>query len=432
MAEKHARLPFINKDTAPGLLLLLATAIALYLANSSFADTYFMVLKEKFQVGFKNQGKLELTIGHWINDGLMVVFFLLAGLEIKREIMQGELSTWRKASMPIMAAIGGMVVPALFFYLFNPSGETANGWGIPMATDIAYSLGLLALLGSRVPLKLKLFLTALAIADDLGAIMVIAIFYSSHLALGQLLLALGIYVGLIIMNQSGVKKLWKYILPGLAFWACFIHSGIHPTIAGVMFAFVIPINAELSGPRVRLNIKKHLLRLKPRDLERHNPISSATQQHRLSKIEEVTKAAQPPLLKLEHKLHGFNSFIILPLFALANAGVVFSGNVIEGLGSNLSLGIIGGLFFGKFIGISLFTYLGEKLKLGTLDPDLTWKRIMGLGFMAGIGFTMSLFISNLAFSNEELVNQSKLAILAASFLSAVIGLSLIKSTLKQD
>ena len=367
---------FIESEQASGVILIVCMVTSIAIANSYFGNGYldFWHTKVGFEIGDTISFKYSLE--HWINDGLMAVFFLMIGLEIERELYIGELSDLRNATLPIFAAIGGMVTPALLHFLLNRGTETQAGMGIPMATDIAFALGALALLGSRVPISLKIFLAALAIIDDLGAIVIIALFYMGSFSLLYFVLALGIFAGLLILNRLGVHRLPFYLIPGFVMWYFMLKSGIHATIAGVLLAFAIPF---------------------------------------------ARGDEKSPSYKLQHFLHRPVAFIIMPLFALANAGFVIAGNGIEGLATSNSLGIIAGLFFGKPLGIVLFSVLAVKLGLSQLPSDLFWRHIIGAGFLGGIGFTMSIFITLLAFSNPEIIQNSKISILLGSFMAGTVG-----------
>ena len=367
---------FFQSSSSAGILLIICVLISLIIANSDLADGFenFLTL----EVGFNASGlALRYPIILWINDGLMAIFFLLVGLEIKREIIEGELSTLRQASLPVLAALGGVAVPALIYFLFNHSdAATSGGWGIPMATDIAFALGILSLLGNRVPTGLKIFLAALAIVDDLIAILVIAVFYSTDLHFIYLGYAGGIFALLLIFNRLGIKNLFFYILPGIVMWYFIHHSGIHATIAGVLTAITLPTN----------------------DTE-----------------------TESPLEKLEHFLTMPVNFIIMPIFAIANTNITFESGMVEGLAGNLGVGIILGLFLGKPIGILLMSWLSVKLDLASLPDNTNWSHVIGLGLLAGIGFTMSIFIALLSFDQVALQNEAKFAILIASVLSGICG-----------
>ncbi len=426
---------FINEEAYGGVLLIIATIAALIWANSSFYESYYHIWHE-IKVGFA-WGDLDMisSLHHWINDGLMALFFFVIGLEIKREIMGGELSTIKKASMPIAAAIGGMLIPALFyaFMTFN-NPDYLVGWGTPMATDIAFALGLLAMLGSRVPLNLKIFLTALAIADDLGAVMVIAVFYTESIDFTELLYAAFFLGVLIIANFMGVRRTIFYALIGfIGVWIAFIYSGVHATIAGVLIALTIPARTNISENDYVNKLSVYLHKFKKEQPDKNSTLLTKKQVHLISEIEALNDEAHTPLQKLEHTLHPVTAFFILPVFALSNAGVHINGSIIEMLIHPISLGIIAGLVLGKFIGISLFSRLVVKLKIAALPEGVTWNQIYGAAFLAGIGFTMSMFISDLAFEDDEFKQIAKVGIMAASMLSATIGIIwLIISTKNMD
>lgn len=372
---------FFQSGKVGGIILLFCVIISLTIANSSLATNFSTFLSQN--LGF-NIGSVEIkySISAWINDGLMAIFFLLVGLEIKRELIEGELSTVKKASLPVLAAVGGMAIPALTYFFFNKGEATASGWGIPMATDIAFALAIIAMLGKSVPASLKIFLAALAIADDLGAILVIAIFYTEQIHWNYLLMGGGIFALLLALNYFKVKSLWFYLIPGIFLWYFVHHSGIHATIAGVLLAFTIPTNDT--------------------DIE-------------------------SPLEKLEHFLTVPVNFLIMPIFALANTNITFEKGMIEGLNSPLGFGIIVGLFFGKTIGITLFSWFAVKIKLGKLPSGANWQHVIGVGMLAGIGFTMSIFISLLSFSDPFHITEAKFAILCASVISGLIGFVYLKS-----
>ncbi len=419
---------FLDRETSGGLLLIAATIFALVLGNSQWADAYHHYLTDEFLFELSDHFSFGLTIEEWINDGLMAIFFLVAGMELKREIMVGELSSLKKASMPLLGALGGMVVPALIFVALNSGTENISGWGIPMATDIAYSLGIIGLLGRRVPAQLKVFLVALAIADDLGAILVIALFYSNELSWLFLGAGGGLFVLLMLCNHFGVKSLFWYILGGVVLWYCFLNSGVHPTIAGVLFAITIPIKPKLDSKILKERTANNVAALEKADIENRDPMQDIRQRKILKDIKTDTENSRPPLLKLENALIDFNAFFIIPIFAIANAGVKLDVSLLEVLSGSLGLGILLGLAVGKVLGISLFAFIGEKLGLSELHASLRWKHIIGIGMIAGIGFTMSLFITNLAFTDPELVKVSKISILIASLVAALGGITTLLFT----
>ena len=378
---------FFKLEAASGLVLLISAAIALIISNSNFSSLYFGTLQSYLFIGINSIG-LKMSLHHWINDALMAVFFFFVTLEIKREFINGELSSPKQALLPIIAAIGGMLVPALIYIYINfGNGDTINGWAIPSATDIAFSLGVLSLLGSRVPISLKVFLTALAIIDDLGAIIIIAFFYAGDLSIQYLTLLLLTFIALLILNKSGVKKFLPYLILGLILWFFTYQSGVHATISGVLLATVIP--------------------------------------HR-KKNKEYSL-----LTKIEHNISSYVAFGIMPLFALANAGVSLDGINLESLLSPVPLGIVLGLFVGKQIGVFLFSIIAIKLKIAQMPNNANWMSFYGVGILAGIGFTMSLFIGNLAFvENIEYIDSVKIGVLTGSLLSTLVGYGLLLLTSK--
>ena len=371
---------FLKSEQASGIILILCTMTAIVIANSPFGKGFLDFWHSK--VGFE-LGDLhwKYSVEHWINDGLMAIFFLLIGLEIERELYVGELSDVKNASLPIFAALGGMATPALLHFGLNWGTATQRGMGIPMATDIAFALGVLSLLGNRAPVALQIFLVALAIIDDLGAIVVIALFYVHDFSLLYLVLALGIFVGLLILNRLQVHRLCLYLIPGLIMWYCMLKSGIHATLAGVLLAFAIPFT--------------------------HDNDTS-------------------PSYHVQHFLHKPVTFIIMPLFALANTGIVFSGNWANSLLTSNSLGILVGLVLGKPLGIVLCTFLAVKLRVSQLPSEVVWRHIIGAGFLGGIGFTMSIFITLLAFGNPDLIQGSKISILLSSLVAGATGFLILR------
>lgn len=412
---------FLDRETTGGLLLILGTVGAIVIANTDLAPAYHAFLEDEFVIGLQDFLELKLSLEVWINDGLMVIFFLVAGLEIKREVLVGELSSFKKAAMPILAALGGMLFPAAIFALFNFNTDTVHGWGIPMATDIAYCLGIMGLLGKRVPAQLKVFLVSLAIADDLGAILIIAFFYSSEIAWMRLIIAGGLLLILILLNFRGVKHLWLYVVIGLGFWLCFIHSGIHPTIAGVLFAITIPVKPKMQGTQLRDKVNRHIANLEATNIDDFDPVADKRQHESLKELRRDAKQSQPILLRLENSLTGFNSYVIIPVFALANAGVKLDVGIGEVMTHHLGLGIIVGLVLGKAVGISLFSFISKKTGLASISDELSWGHIIGAGFLAGIGFTMSLFITNLAMEDQQMIQIAKISIMLASVIAVLIG-----------
>lgn len=424
---------FITEEAYGGVLLILATIIAMYWANSSFYESYHHIWHD-FKVGFV-WGKIDMvaSLHHWINDGLMALFFFVVGLEIKREVMGGELSSMKKASLPIAAAIGGMILPATLYAIVAINyPEYINGWGIPMATDIAFALGLLAMLGDRVPLNLKIFLTALAIADDLGAVMVIALFYTESIDMNELLYAGICLVILTIANFTGIRKTIFYAIIGFAgVWIAFIYSGVHATIAGVLIALTIPARTKISEADYIDKLKSYINKFKKENPNENTTLLTKQQVHIIADIEELSDKAHTPLQKLEHALHPVTAYFILPIFALSNAGVHIDGSIDDMLIHPISLGIIAGLVLGKFIGIALFSKIMVRLKIASLPEGVSWHQIFGVAFLAGIGFTMSMFISDLAFKEEEFKQIAKVGIMVASVLSAIIGMLWLHLTTKK-
>jgi Na+:H+ antiporter, NhaA family len=415
---------FIHKSTSTGIVLLITTVIALLIANSPLADEYDHFLNT--EVGFIF-GSFEFheSVLHWINDGLMAIFFLLVGLEIKRELLVGELSNIRAALLPICAAIGGSVVPAAIYLVFNANGTGIDGWGIPMATDIAFSLGLLALLGTRVPLSLKIFLTAVAIVDDLLAVLVIAFFYSSGINFTMLGIGFTLLAVLLVANVLGIQNLPFYIIVGIFIWAAFLQSGVHATIAGVLVAWTIPARNRIDLPTFLGRSRLILERL---DDSEHVPslmLTGEIHQAALIELEEITEEVQAPLQKLEHKLHNPVAFFVMPLFAFANAGVVLSLESITGGGFSISIGIILGLVLGKPLGILLFLWLISRAGIASLPPGIRWSHMVGVACLAGVGFTMSLFVASLAFRNDPALQTAKMGILIASLIAGSIGFFLL-------
>ncbi len=377
---------FFNNSQSSGIILIFCVLISLLIANSSAAENFQHFLDQEVGTHFFG---LEYPVSIWINDGLMAVFFLLVGLEIKRELVEGELSSFKNASLPIFAAVGGMLIPAVIYSIFNTGTEYSNGWGIPMATDIAFSLAIISMLGKKIPNSIKIFLAALAIVDDLGAILVIAVFYTEQIHWSYLLLSFGVTALLFILNFLKVTKTIFYIIPGLFLWYFLHHSGIHATIAGVLLAFSIPTNAS--------NV-------------------------------EIS-----PLEKLEHQLHIPVSFLIMPIFALTNTNITFSSEMVAGVTSTLGLGIICGLVLGKLIGINLFSLIAIKLKLSSLPQNSNWLQMIGVGLLAGIGFTMSIFIALLSFKGEiPIQDEAKFAILIASFIAAIAGFTILSVSSKEN
>ncbi len=413
---------FIEKQTSVGLLLIFSAILAMIIANSPLADSYHALWKQYIHIGF-NDNIIRKNLLHWINDGLMSMFFFLVGLELKREIMHGELSKIREALLPVMAAVGGMIIPALIYYSLNSGTPAVSGWGIPMATDIAFALGILYLLGDKVPLSLKVFLTAIAIVDDLGAVLVIAFFYTSDLSFENLGMAAFFLMILLSANYIGIRNTLFYAVMGIGgLWLAILLSGVHATIAAVLAAFAIPTSRRINTPVFLRKVKwltneiKKVRGAYKNDLEEDQEIS-----HTIEKFSSLAVAATPPLQRLEHALHPFVSFVVLPIFAFANAGVTITSESLQFFTSPVTLGVILGLLFGKFFGIVLFTRAMVWFKVCKLPKGVKWPHIYGVGILAAIGFTMSLFITELAFVNEDHMVQAKIGILSASLLAGVLG-----------
>ncbi len=424
---------FIHQETAGGLLLILATIVALFWANSSYYSSY-QYFWYNLKVGF-TWGNFQLigSLHHWINDGLMALFFFTVGLEIKREIIGGELSTIKKASLPIVAALGGMLVPVVVYSLvLINKPELMHGWGVPMATDIAFALGLLAMLGKRVNIQLKIFLTALAIADDLGAILVIAIFYTKAIDFKELVTAAVFMVVLIVANYAGIRRALFYAVVGFSgVWLSFLFSGVHATIAGVLIALTIPARTRIDE-RTYISRLENLLRKFREVNPNNNPLLSKEQAHVIENIDKVNDDAQTPLQKLEHFLHPVTTYFILPVFALANAGVHVEGKIFDLILHPIAMAIILGLVLGKFIGISLFSRIMVKLKLAILPEGVSWNQIYGVALLAGIGFTMSIFISELAFNEAAFRQIAKVGIMTASVIAALLGMIWLAKSSKKE
>ncbi|MDX1363650.1 Na+/H+ antiporter NhaA [Arenibacter latericius] len=413
---------FMKQQKSGGIVLVISVVIALILANSSLSEYYFSFFNQKLGLQFEGEPFLKYSLLHWINDGLMAVFFFVLGLELKREIVGGELSNPRKALLPIGAAIGGVIVPAIIYILLNPTGEASNGWGIPMATDIAFALGILYLLGDKIPLSLKVFLTALAIIDDLIAVMVIAFFYTSDISLISLSIGLGFVVIMLIGNKMGIRNIFFYAILGIAgVWTAFLLSGVHATIASVLAAFTIPADMRIKESTYIKKIQTYLGKFQNIDPNHNIPTLTNEQIHILDKIKLDTRKIIPPLQRLEHGMHPFVTFFIIPVFALANAGVSIAIDPEQLFSTNVALGVALGLVIGKLVGVVGATLLLVKLKVAPLPHGMSIKNLFGIGFLASIGFTMSLFITSLAFTSEVYMVQAKIGIFIASIIGALGG-----------
>lgn len=414
---------FVQIESFSGILLLSMTILALILANSSFSEGYQSFWQ--YEIGFTTPFlELQKPLILWINDGLMAVFFFLIGLEIKREFLIGELNSMKKIAFPLFGALGGMLVPVLFYLFLNSNPETVQGWGIPMATDIAFSLAVLKVLGSRVPLSLKIFLTAFAIVDDIGAVLVIALFYSGSIDGVMLGSALGLLLVLYLLSYKGIYN--KYVLTffSIVIWTLFLKAGIHPTLAGILLAFSVPVLQKMNTSSFIANLDQLIVRIKAAKVLK-TPLLSKEQVAEIDHLQDWTEQYQSPLQRLEHNLHGWVAYFIIPLFALANAGVSFNSSV--ALDMALMTNIIICLVIGNSVGISSIILLAKKLKFIEVPRDIGVAQIIGVAFLAGIGFTMSIFIGGLAFQNApQYIDSAKVGILIGSLISAVIGFLILR------
>jgi NhaA family Na+:H+ antiporter len=416
---------FIQNSTTSGILLFAVAVLALLLANSPWEKAYHQFWEHTFSIGYDSY-QVSQSLHYWINDGLMAIFFFVIGLELKREVMAGKLSRPKDAILPVAAGLGGMLVPALLYLSLNPSGETSTGWGIPMATDIAFALGILYLLGNKAPLSLKLFLTVLAIADDIGAVLVIAFFYTPSIVMTSLLYGGGFLLVLVIGNLLGIRSIVFYGAVGIGgLWLAFLLSGVHATIAGIVVALTIPANVKINDTHFVTKMKTLT-----KDFEQSTPSQVTLLTHEqleiVEKIRFYSLAALTPLQRLEHALHPLVAFVVMPIFALANAGITFSGGFTENMFSQVSLGVILGLVVGKFVGIVGISTLLVLFRLASLPEGMTWRHIYGVALLAGVGFTMSLFITDLAFENPTLIIQSKIGIFMASIIGGIGGYLVLK------
>ena len=414
---------FVKIEGFGGILLLIATLTALIWANSALGASYTSIWN--YKVGIKTESfELYKPLLLWVNDGLMTVFFFLIGLEIKREVLIGELNSFKKMAFPLFGAIGGMIIPVLFFLILNQNESTFKGWGIPMATDIAFSLAILNALGKRVPLSLKIFLTAFAIVDDLGAVLVIAIFYSGTISMSLLGTAIVLLLFLYFLSYKRYYSKFVLVTMGVIIWVLFLKSGIHPTLAGVLLAFAVPIRQSINTPAFIENLVTITNNIKDASISK-KPILSKEQIQEIDELQEWTGKYQSPLQHMEHSLHGWVAYLIIPLFALANAGVVITGG--DNLDTMLIINIVVCLVLGKSIGITSIVVLAQKLKLLTVPKEISLQHIIGTSFLAGIGFTMAIFVSNLAFSDDPSYNLSaKMGILIGSLIAAILGYLILR------
>ncbi|MAB37467.1 MAG: Na+/H+ antiporter NhaA [Aequorivita sp.] len=414
---------FVNLQSSSGILLLATTIIALIWANSAFSESYLSFWN--YEIGIVTDSfELKKPLILWVNDGLMAIFFFLIGLEIKREFLIGELNSTKKVMFPLFGAIGGIALPVILYIILNQNPDTLKGWGIPMATDIAFALAILKVLGNRVPLSLKIFLTAFAIVDDLAAVLVIAIFYSSSLNLILLAYALGILAVVYFLSYKGFYFEFFTIVVGFVIWLLFLKAGLHPTLAGILMAFAIPVRQKISTHEFTDQLDTVVKKIKDSTILQ-KPVLSVEQLHLIEDLEGWSDKYRSPLQHLEHKLHNWVAYLVIPIFALANAGVAISGG--EGLETVLIVNIMVCLIIGKSIGISVVIFLARKLKIIEVPADITNKQIIGVSFLAGIGFTMAIFIAGLAFSSSpEYIDSAKIGILIGSFISAIIGYGILR------
>lgn len=416
---------FIHQEHTSGIVLFISVVIAIIWVNSPLQHYYHELWEIKFSIGFSGH-VLDHSLHLWINDGLMAIFFFVIGLELKREFIAGELSTVKKASLPMVAALGGMLVPAIIYFLINKGTSAEHGWGIPMATDIAFALALLSIAGKHIPASVKVFLSALAVADDLGAVLVIAVFYSSHIALMPLTIGVWLLVFLLIGNKMGIRSIAFYLIIGFGVWVAFLLSGVHATIAGVLVAFTIPARTRINEKSYAESIRKLLFDFE-KAIPNNSTLTTPEQHDTIEQIKTVSADAETPLQKVEFALHPWVAFVVMPLFALANAGIVIGSGFFSSLVNPVSLGVTIGLLAGKFTGVLLATWL--MVKFGApLPARATWKQITGVALLAGVGFTMSLFISGLAFTHPEMIDQAKYGILLASLLAGISGVMVLRKS----
>lgn len=415
---------FIHLEYTSGIVLLISVVIAIAWANSPFHDFYEHLWHINFSVGF-DKFLLSHPLHIWINDGLMAIFFFVIGLELKREFMEGELSSLQKASLPMTAALGGMLVPAVIYFVINKGTHAAHGWGIPMATDIAFALALLSMASKHIPVSVKIFLSALAVADDLGAVLVIAFFYTEQINFMPLAIGAGFLILLMLGNRMGIRSALFYLLLGIGAWIGFLLSGVHATIAGVLVAFTIPAVTRIDEQIYSSNLRKLSYDFEA-DIPQRGSLITPLQNKTIQKVKTLSMAAETPLQTIEHALHPWVAFGIMPLFALANAGIVITSDFFSSIINPVSIGVAAGLIVGKFTGILLFCWIMVRYKISSLPEGANWKHIAGVALLAGIGFTMSLFISGLAFGDPVLINQAKYGILIASIIAGILGTIVLK------
>ena len=422
-------LQFLHRERSSGIVLGIFVLLALVLANSPFREAYTHFLEHHFGFSINGQTYLDFSLEHWINDGLMSMFFFVVGLELKREFIGGELRDLRKVTLPVVAALCGMLFPAAIYLIFNAGAATSQGWGIPMATDIAFALAVLQLLGNRVPMSAKVFLTTLAIVDDLGSVVIIALFYTTEISFASLAIGFVVLTVMFAGNRLGVKSVWFYGILGIGgVWVAFLTSGVHATISAVLAAMVIPAGARIPEAAFLARIRKLTRQFEnaaPNDVRTLEP----EQVEILARVQADSSRAIPPLQRLEHGLHPLVAFVVMPIFALANAGISFVDLNFGAVFSNgVAIGVMAGLLVGKPVGIVFAVWITERLGFGRRLRGMTWQRVWGLGFLAGIGFTMSMFITMLAFTSPENAIQSKLGIFAASIVGGIAGYIILRKS----
>ena len=422
-------LQFLHRERSSGIVLGIFVLLALVLANSPFREAYTHFLEHHFGFSINGQTYLDFSLEHWINDGLMSMFFFVVGLELKREFIGGELRDLRKVTLPVVAALCGMLFPAAIYLIFNAGAATSHGWGIPMATDIAFALAVLQLLGNRIPMSAKVFLTTLAIVDDLGSVVIIALFYTTEISFASLAIGFVVLTVMFAGNRLGVKSVWFYGVLGIGgVWLAFLTSGVHATISAVLAAMVIPADARIPEAAFLARIRKLTRQFEnavPNDVRTLEP----EQVEILARVQADSSRAIPPLQRLEHGLHPLVAFVVMPIFALANAGISFVDLNFGAVFSNgVAIGVMAGLLVGKPVGIVFAVWITERLGFGRRLRGMTWQRVWGLGFLAGIGFTMSMFITMLAFTSPENAIQSKLGIFAASIVGGIAGYIILRKS----
>lgn len=415
---------FIHLEFTGGIVLFVSVLVAILWVNSPWKAAYHTFCELPFGVEFAGHA-LRYPLQHWINDGMMAIFFFLIGLELKREFMVGALSSAKKAALPIVAALGGMLVPALIYFAINFRLDSSGGWGIPMATDIAFALAILSLAGKNIPVGIKVFLSALAVADDLGAILVIAFFYTAHISFLPLLIGFAFLLLLWLGNRLGIRHLLFYIGLGIVVWICFLLSGVHATIAGVLVAFTIPARTKIDEVQYAAELREYTTAFEA-EIPQRGTLTTPAQHELITRVAALGKAADTPLQKLENMLHPWVIFGIMPLFALVNAGMEIGSDLWATLINPVSIGVIAGLVAGKFCGVLLFTSLMVRFKFAELPEGANWKHMAGVAMLAGVGFTMSLFVTGLAFEDTAMVSQSKYGILVASLIAGTLGAFVLK------